>query len=60
MYRTGASYLKLRGFVMKLKLILTTALIAFSSTANAATLVIGSGWQIDTLKSINLPTRAYD
>ena len=56
MYRTGASYLKLRGFVMKLKLILTTALIAFSSTANAATLVIGSGWQIDTLTAAGSPT----
>ena len=56
MYRTGASFLKLRGFVMKLKLILTTALIAFSGTANAATLVIGSGWQNDTLVAAGSPT----
>jgi len=57
MYRTGASYLKLRGFVMKLKLILTTALIAFSGTANAATLFIDTGWQDDSLVAAGSPTQ---
>lgn len=41
---------------MKLKFLITATLIAFSGTANAATLVIGSGWQIDTLTTAGSPT----
>lgn len=41
---------------MKLKLLVATALVAWSGSASAAALVVGSGWQADTLTGSGAPT----